>query len=517
MALNKDYTNAKANIQDIDEMISGEDVPHYSDAVAQIQKLYEGIRKNLNSIATYLAADGLKIENLPEQYKTKFADSPKRYKELTDAITTQLNQFTNLPKLELEQIYDQLKQKNARTIIVQVDNKPKSKVLTYDTVFPMSQKQTGDPGKIQYDFNGETAISSAIMALTAKEKSAVIFVHAGPPDPVKPNFNQMRMSQAPYNAAKEKLEEANFVVESWDLLQNPEPPTVPDVTRKIFVVVPSMPQRGQQGMPPMGGYDQPQIDRIGKLIDKGEKVMFLVNFQPTIMGKPYPFTQLIEQKYGVKIDADKLVLQGVKMRDRTFPNNQISISRYDDHEITRPIQSLNTTFLWAVPMSPIAKLPEGVKVTPLVSIKPGAGDFWGETDIITLLQRQWAEKDKNDLPMPFDLAVAVENAKTKAKSVIFGNELFVTDNVANQVQYVMTGQGIGAIYVCPGNLEIFTNSAFWLNDNENLISVGPRRADVARIGDISDGGQLGWKIFLWVFWPMGALVSGGIVYLFRRK
>lgn len=62
-----------------------------------------------------------------------------------------------------------------------------------------------------------------------------------------------------------------------------------------------------------------------------------------------------------------------------------------------------------------------------------------------------------------------------------------------------------------------TNSAFWLNENENLIAVGPRGSDIPRIADISDAGQTAWKVFLWVIWPLAALAAGGVVYLFRRK
>jgi hypothetical protein len=64
---------------------------------------------------------------------------------------------------------------------------------------------------------------------------------------------------------------------------------------------------------------------------------------------------------------------------------------------------------------------------------------------------------------------------------------------------------------------LFVNSIFWMNDNENMIAVGPRMGDVARIADISDAGQKFWQVFFWVVWPVGALVTGGVVYLFRRK
>jgi hypothetical protein len=514
----KNYTDAKTAIDDINELVSGEDVPQYSEAVAMIQKLYENVKNDLLASSEYLKGKGLEIEGLSEKTLASFREKPAQYAELSNLIGEQLKLCMDLPKLELEDIYNQLKQKNARTVIVQMDNTTKSKVLAYSDIWQPAPKQAGDPTKVDYEFNGEAALSSAILGLTAKEKSAVVFIYAGDPDPVKPSFSSMRMSQAPYNSLKEKLEEANFVVESWDLLKSQTPPTIPDVTRKVYVVVPSVPQKTQPGAPTIGGYNKPEIDIVDKLIDQGGRVMFLVNFQPTIMGTPYPFAELFAKKFGVKLEAEKLILQGVQVSDKvTVPNNQIAISRYSDHAITKPIQSLGSLFIWASPLTIESKLPEGISVAPLITVTPEMGNYWAESDILAVLQKGWAEKGSEDTAAPFQMAVAVEDAKKKNKCVIFSNELFATDGLANKVDYFMTTQGIGARYANPGNLELLTNSAFWLNDNNNLISVGPRKADVARINDISDRGLTAWKVFLWIGWPMAALIAGAVVYLFRRN
>ncbi len=515
---NVDFNNAKNTAQDVNDLVSGEDIPRYSQAVEMIQKLYQSVKDDLQGAGEFLSGDGAKIAGLPEGGKKLFAESSKRYKEIIEAINKQLSQMTNLPKLELEQIYDQVKQKNAKTIIVEAEHSPKVKVLGFEDVWAMAPTRPGsDPSKIQYNFKGEAAVSSAILALTAKEKSAVIFVHAGPPDPVKAGFNQMRMSQAPYSAVKEKLEQANFIAESWDVSASPQPPAVENAKRRIFVVVPSVPQRQQPGMPPVGGYQKPQVDAIGKLIDSGEKFMFLVNFSPAMIAPPYAFTELLRQKYGIKADPGKLVIRGFKVRDQVMPASQIEITRYDDFDITRPIQSLNTSMELAVPLLLDAKLPENVKVFPVITINESMGDFWGEGNLMMLMQARTAEKEPTDLMPPFYLGLAVENSKTKARAVVFGDDVFATDAMVNATQAVLTAQGFGAVYVNPGNAELFTNSAFWLNENENLIAVGPRESDVPRIADISDGGQTAWKVFLWVLWPLAALGTGGIVYFFRRK
>ena len=59
------------------------------------------------------------------------------------------------------------------------------------------------------------------------------------------------MPAAPYSAMKQQLEDANFVVEEWDLKTKDTPPEIdPAPTRTIYVVFkPTPPQRGPMGQP----------------------------------------------------------------------------------------------------------------------------------------------------------------------------------------------------------------------------------------------------------------------------
>ncbi len=514
----RDKRDAKLAPEDINELIASGDIPRYSDAAKLIQKIYDNVNTDLQVAGEYLSTEGVKIEKLDPKTKQYFAKSKERYKPLKQTLKKELTIINELPKLELEEIYDQVKPKDSKTIVV--ESEKKAKVLSYSDVWRRVQRPGAGPEQSSmYAFNGEAAISSAILALTSKYRSEVIFVHAGPPDPIKPGFAMMRMTPAPYKLAKEKLEEANFIVKSWDIKANPEVPAKDEnVKGRVFIVIPASNQRSQPGMPPMGGYEQKQIDIIANLIDKGERIMFLAKFAPMMMAKPYAFADIIEKKFGLKVDFGKLVLRGMKIRNQTIPDNRIIISKYADSEITRPIQSLVSIFQWAVPIIETKKIPKDTKIIPLIKITSDMGDYWAESNIFVLLQRGWAQKDKDvDTLPPFDIAVAVENTKNKGKYVIIGNDSFATDSVANQQQYVLTAQGIGAITINPGNLELFANSVFWLNDNANLIAVGPRLADVPRIAHISDTGMMLWKIFLWVIWPLAALITGLIVYIVRQK
>ncbi len=511
----RDKRDTELAIKDINELISGGDIPRYSDAKAIVQKIYNSAKTDMQIAANFLNKNADTIKGLNDSQKKYLKNINKRCQPLAKNITEELSKFSLLPELDLEKIYDQVKPKNAKTIVVETPTK--AKVLSFGDVWTFPRRQQGNPNKpVIYQFNGEAAISSAILALTEKEKSAVIFVHAGPPDPIKPSFTMMRMAQPPFGKAKAKLEEANFIVKSWDMLATNEPPTV-KAKRKIYVVIPARAQRPQPGRPPMGGYKQKNINKIAKLIDEGNPMVFLVKFAPPMMTKPYAFTKLLKEKFGINAETGKMILQGRKIRDQVIPDNRIIVSRYAKNEITNPIQSLTSIFQWALPLTNAKKIPSGVTISPLITVTSKMGNYWAESNIFLVLQRGWAKKDKGDLDPPFNLAVAVKNKKTGEKAVIFGNDSFATDQVADQKQCVLTAQGIGAVSVNPGNLELFANSIFWLNDNKNLIAVGPRTGDVPRIENISESGMRAWKIFLWVIWPLSALLLGGIVYLFRRK
>lgn len=502
-------------IDQINALTAEGDVPQYSEATRQIRTHYESVSSNLSKVGGYLSVTASKIQGLDEKDAARLRDTPQRYQELIDQLNKEVKVADGLPPLELEKIYRQIKQTRAKTILVETDTA--AKVLPFGKIWVFSEKIRIDE-KRKYDFTGETAISSAILALTSKEKTAVVFVHAGPPSPIKPGFAQMRRTPAKYRLAKNKLEELNFVVEDWDIRIKDTPPEIEEVKRNVYVIMPPPPPaQPQPGRPPTpSGYEQKHIDIIEKqLIDKGERMMFLARFSPLMMGV-YPFTDLLSKKFGLKIEPDRLVIRSRPMKDKlVLASLGMGIQTYESHAITEPIQSLNTTFMWPVPITINATLPEAVTVAPLVHIGPELANCWAESNLGSL--RKFVDKDEFDTAPPFDLVVAVENSKTGLKAVVFSDDQFVTDESVYRTVVVATGGGLAYMLANPGSLELFANCAFWLNDNENMIAVGPRQDEVPRIEHISEGGMFAWKVFLWIIWPLAALAAGGVVHLVRRK
>jgi len=515
MQFNGGEENTRTLVEELNELTGSADVPPYSEAARSIEQHYKDAKSTLEVGGQYFTNLASTLSDLSGDDLAFFAGAEARYRETIKQLDEKLKLCADLPKLELERIYDQIKPKMAKTILV--ETKTAAKVLSFNDVWPRSQKAQFDE-QSKYDFSGEAAVSSAILGLTAKEKSAVVFVHAGDPSPIKPSFAQMRMVPPRYKAAKEKLEEVNFIVEDWDIRLKDTPPPIEKAKNRIYVIMPPPPpQQEQPGqMPRNEGYEQKHLDIIKKLIDDGQRVIFLAHFSPIMMG-PYPFTDTIVEKLGVKIEPDKLVIEPVRFKNQyALQSLGIAVRDYQHHPITEPIQSLNTTFGYPVPILVKDKLPEGVKVSPLVQIGPEQGDRWAESNL-TSLQKGIVDKDEYDTSPAFDLAVAVENTKTGAKAVVFGDDQFLTDELANRPGVVQVGRKYALVRANPGSLELFTNSAFWLNDNQNMIAVGPRGDEVSRIKPMSENGLLIWKIFLWAIWPLAVLAVGAAVHLVRRK
>jgi len=505
-------------IKDVDaevrELMTGSDIPRYSDSAKLVQKVVENVKADLAQIGEYMLNDGAGIVGLDEPTRTWFHGAMDRYRATIDAMNAIQKDASALPVLSLEMIYDQVKPKNAKVIVVEANGK--AKVLAFDDVWKIARDSGTDPRVTNYDFIGESAVSSAILALTANERSAAIFVHCGPPDPIKPGMAMMRMTDPPYGAVKEKLEEANFIVESWDMAASPTEPVIEGAKERVYIVMPTLPKQPNPMQPDAGGgYSPEQVATLRTMLANGARMMFLANYS-IVPAQAYPFAEMLSADFGVKVDSSKIVIRSYDVGDRKQPVPQASVTQYGSHAITDPIQSLNSFFFLAVPVACEATLPEHVTAWPLVTLDGTMPDFWAESNIFLLAQRGWAELDAEDTTVPFDLAVAAENTKTGARVVVFGNDMFASNEVANQVEWTLTGRGLVGMAKYPGNLELVANSAFWLNNNTNLIAVSPQKSNVVRVANISSAGMMAWKVMLYVVWPMLALVLGGVVYLARR-
>src|SRR5258708_39164215 len=90
----------------------------------------------------------------------------------------------DLPELKLGSIADSLKQKNS--IVVQANGKVR--VVSFTEAFPVRENMGGRSEEAAHTFNGDAALSSALLALTRdKPFASVILTSYEPPAPQQRN------------------------------------------------------------------------------------------------------------------------------------------------------------------------------------------------------------------------------------------------------------------------------------------------------------------------------------------
>ena len=168
------------------------------------------------------------------------------------------------------------------------------KVLRQDQLF-LPQGNPGQ-GRLQYLFQGEQAVNSALLAMTQAHRTKVVFVSA----------NSMNLISAggPFTAAAKMLRQNNFKVYQWSPGPggNPQSPTSsenpPAIGKGVIWIVLDLPPSGQ--MAQMGGMIYSLLEqKIGQHLAQGGNALFLLSAMPPqlmmMTQGQIPFKSLIQQ------------------------------------------------------------------------------------------------------------------------------------------------------------------------------------------------------------------------------
>jgi hypothetical protein len=331
----------------------------------------------------------------------------------------------------------------------------------------------------------------------------VVFITAAP----------QRLTTDMFQATTTMLQQSNFDVLEWS---PPGPPT-PD-------------------SPPPEPNPQPVIDATRKHLEMGGQVLFLAEADQNnpMMGMTgsagYPYQDLLKD-FGIDVQSKYTLVRAREGEDDTGKQVRqvlplIQVERFEDHQITRPLQSLATIFAFGRgQMGPMGMptvvslhtpLPTGVQAQVLVNTPPG-GDYWAESSF-----SPDAKFDReSDLPSPAPMAVAaVKNPGDKDKEqrvVVIGSKLFAADYFLTLAQPKRVGNYIVRDPMFPGNRELMRNAVLWLAGYENLISVSSKALQAARIRDIppTQLALVRWGVLGGA--PVAALVLGAAIYMMRRR
>jgi hypothetical protein len=493
-------------------------LPAYSSAISRARELFlSPVRDDFEAAgALYAQLRQAVPADAPADVRDLLASADKTYGPLTERIEKLTREADDLPQLELDQLRSRIGE--GETILLETP--AKVEVVSFDDVWVHNPAadQLDQPERL---FAGEQAVSSALLGLLHEDKPAVLFVTAGEP---------ATSWGGPFADMAERLRRANFLVEDWDLMQEPEMPRPEHMTFAILVLVPPPAPNPQMPRPPAS---PEQYAPVIEAIRQGAPAILLA--EPTSMfGVRVPYADLFEM-FGLDARFDTVAVHRMQVdargTEKAIP--QIEITEYPRAPITAPLGALPSVFLTAMALMPAANAPAGVRVEPILLLPTGA-DYWADTVTFEAMRGEATRDEASDLiataGRPVVLAAAVTRelaAETQAapaaegeppaaepekkiqKVVCFGDADFAQDRVALY-------RNIFGQTVFPANAELFLNSLLWVAGTEHLITVSPEALQARRIGDLG-----GWTLTLRILviggLPIVVALVGLAVFILRRR
>ena len=498
--------------------------PQYTAGINELRNLYRDFSKILKSIGQYGSEQSQRNPDLAAEHADFLGQAGNRYADLVASIEEETTLLQELEALEIDDLLNELGP-TANPILVETDED--ALVVDFPSVWPPMQEGAVRSGFHQRAFKGEEKLTSAVLRTTHKEQTAVMFVRYGG-NPLFMGGFMPNQPPAPYAAMKQQLEDANFVVEEWDLKSSQTPPTInPAPTRIIYVVLkPTPPQRGPMGQPSQeppfsDSHRQAMLDAIG---DNG-RALFIAGWSPGPFGpipSSYEYNDYLDDQWGIKVDASALLIETMNIAPgryvvgrRMF--HQMQDLNVTDHDIVTGALTRELGLPACAPLELSETPPEGVELARLVYMPPRDG-IWGVKNLMKYQEqqqrRQYLTKEEGDLEGPFDLAVAA--TKDDAKIVVISSSDFAVDGIAFAREMALTSRGFTVRSRNPGNVSLLINSLHWLNENTEFMNIG-KPIDAAILEVESESTVRAVRVFAIVIWPALALVCGGAVWWVRRR
>jgi len=356
-------------------------------------------------------------------------------------------------------------------------------------------------------FKGEQQFTGAILGLEENHKPKVLFTtgHGEEQldDPGSSGWSQ----------AADLLGRDNFDIEEWASLGKD---SVPKGTDLVVIAGPKH------------GFTAPEVKVLNDYLESGGRLLVLLD--PTIEpGGKLAQTGLgsLLANYGVKVGDDIVIDPSNPLP--FFGADTIYVSAYGSQPIVDPLAQAQVPVILPLARSVSAeKGVSGYKVTEL--LHTGA-QGWGETDLLHLRQ---VKKDKNDIPGPVSLGVAVEAEKTSAKKPEAGSGADATpakdtdktpgkDETAaasgSTTRLVVYGDSDFATngqLANVGNATLLANTFNWLVKRESLVTIPPKKPEQVRLNlSAAQLGRITWLVL--VIMPGLAIILGVGVFLRRRR
>jgi len=520
------------------EKLKLDEIPRYGRAVELVKSYLGQAQTVLEEHRRWMTESGGKLMSIGEESRRFFRGAATRYNDLIAEVAVLVDETKDLEGVALETVYEDLKR--GETVLVETPDE--AVVLAADEVWPwrMDRNAPPPPDGDPRDFAGEQAVSSAILKLTQKERTAVVFTRFGGTallEAAMPQNPMMGMPKAPFSLLKQSLEKENFITREWDVQTEDAPPAIEDAARTIYVVFPPEPPQQPNQMrpattPPISAE---QKQRVFDAVGESGMAMFLTRWAPPSapyipVPQKYEYNDYLRKNWGIGVEDGYLTLSfspNPQRKDVWIPVSREPIIASDafeftDHPIAKPLQGQRLGLATIAPLTLVADdaKPEGVTVEPILTMGDSES-VWAIKDLNRLQEdftkNQGTRRYDDDITPPFPLGLAATNADG-GKLVVFASDRFAADMMLNMGQLAMVGGTLQVAKLYPGNPDLFVNGLHWLTGDADRIAVGPRSGDVPRLDRLKDDGTLKFtRVFLVGIWPATALLVGACVWLVRRR
>jgi ABC-type uncharacterized transport system. len=350
---------------------------------------------------------------------------------------------------------------DAGSLIVESGNRNKT-ILYSDMV-----NSSSDGSSVQ-SYAGEQKITSAIMYVTSTT-NPVVYSLQGHSEVALPT----ELTKA--------LSDQNFTEKDLNLFSDQWNPQSGDV------LLINSPQKD---------ITADELTKIKAFLTKGGRGIFLVD----LVKEDRPNLNQLLSNYGVSIPK-AVILEG-NSSNAVANNPQYLIPTLQSHDIVNPLSSAKEPVVmgYAQPISEVKPKRDTLKIEALLTTSDKA---YGKTN----LDSQTAEKEKNDLSGPFNIAVAVtdtvdsSDTTKNAKLVIFSSSSLLNS------QFIAATNG--------GNLDMMMNSLNWLSERKDNISVLPKDVTATTL-TMNGTEQMTVAAIAVIIIPLAIAAIGVVVWIRRR-
>lgn len=532
-------------------IIDGKDPGQLEAALKATRSDTSRLEKNAQVCEQLLTELADRLSNLDEPSKAFLASARDNslFKTQSDVVKKVETELKDLPELKLGSVADQLSEDNS--VVIEVNDR--IRVVDFASVWPARERISGadeEEREEQRTFNGDSAISSAILALAAdKPFAAVTFVSFEPPapqqrNPFMPPPPQSTIPVAQLSELRGRLEASNFKVYDWNMATTPERPKIDEGLTDLLIVLPPAP-----AAPPNPFQQQPTEEvvfgeehrkKIKDLLDGGARALFVGAWEvapgsmmgPRFQTPPYGYQPLLEQDWGLHlensmrilaVEVDKQTPNGFSIGVKKF--NYMPLTGFTDHPIGKPLVGTRLLVTDCGQVTKTKDTPKGVKTDVVVSIRERE-DYIAVTinDLIDIINRindpkssGVVQMDKPTTKGPFDLMCTAERAgeegKPAGKVAVMGFGASIRDGYVKQP--ILADTERARFDDAPReSLDLVVNSIYWLNGTDQYIGRGP--VPIPRIRSIPETEMTWNKAMVWLIWP-AIVVAPGILLFFTRR